>query len=204
MCFRSHLMFAVADIIFGSKYMKRLRTCALAILAATLPVLTGCSGQKTASQISNTQTAAKSDRVAQIDTSETAATDTPHASLSQQKQCADQSKRAFDEYVASVKNSKDGMGYGFTSHFDQKNNICYILVNGGPMMNRKPAFSSMVFDAYEGRQYADYFWMNTDNKKYWEVAPLLCNVQPRNAEQILCQSDEEFTSLIEKYFGIGR
>jgi hypothetical protein len=197
-------MFAVADIIFGSKYMKRLRTFALAILAATLLVLTGCSGQKTSSQISNTKAAAKSDRVEQIDIAEAAVPDTPHASLSQQKQCADQSKRAFDEYVASVKNSKDGMGYEFTSHFDQKNNICYILVHGGPMMNRKPAFSYLVFDAYEGRQYADYFWMNTEKKKYWEVSPLVCNVQPRNAEQIFCQSDEEFASLIEKNFGIGR
>jgi hypothetical protein len=88
------------------------------------------------------------------------------------------------------------MEYDFTSHFDQENNVCYILVHGGPMMSGKPVNSYLLCDAYEGRQYADYWWMNTDKKKYWEVAPLVCDVKPRNAEESFCHSDEEFASLL--------
>jgi hypothetical protein len=124
-----------------------------------------------------------------------------HAPLSQQKQCADQAKRAFDESYNPV---KDGMNYEFTSHFDSKANICYILVHAGGVSFGNPASNDLVFDAYEGRGYASYVWINTTKKKYWEIAPTECSVKPRNNEEIFCHSQDEFDSLIDKYFGIGR
>ena len=96
------------------------------------------------------------------------------------------------------------MTYEFTSHFDTKSNICYILVHGGGTYLGHASVNYLVFDAYEGRVYASYDWFNNQDKKYWEVTPIECNVKPRNTDAINCKTDDEFESLIDKYFSIGR
>lgn len=125
------------------------------------------------------------------------------ATLAQQKMCADQARRAFKEFYSP---SKDGISYDYTSHYDTRANVCYILVHGGGVFRDtgSPSVSNTVFDAFEGRTFASYMWINSENKKYWEVAPMECTVTPRGQEEILCKSSGEFEKLIDKYFGIGR
>jgi len=36
--------------------------------------------------------------------------------------------------------------------------------------------SIVVYDAFQGRVYANYIWINAKGKKYWEVAPTECDV----------------------------
>ena len=61
-----------------------------------------------------------------------------------------------------------------------------------------------VSDAFEGRGYASYVWVNAENKKYWEVAPMTCVAYPRGQTEITCKSSDEFDALVDKYFGIAR
>jgi len=107
-----------------------------------------------------------------------------HATLSQQKQCAEQAKRSFNEDFGPGASDEYGMHvhYDYTSHFDAKKNVCYLLVKGLGT-SPDPVQTADVYDAYERRQYASYFWINPKGKKYWEVAPYMCWVQP-NTEEI--------------------
>jgi len=73
----------------------------------------------------------------------------------------------------------------------------------GVTANKSPTVSYGVFDAIEGRAYATYIWINTQNRKFWEVPPTLCEVHPRGMDKIQCKDDDEFASLVDKYFGIG-
>lgn len=135
--------------------------------------------------------------------------DKPHAPLSQQKVCAEEAQKAFNK---SFKTEQDGVSYEFTSHYDAKNNVCYVLVHGSGVArprgtangNPSPYVSYSLFDAIEGRTYGDYVWINSTQKKYWEVPPMTCEVRPRGSDKMLCHSDDEFDQLIDKYFGIGR
>jgi hypothetical protein len=131
----------------------------------------------------------------------------PHALLSQQKVCAEEARKAFNK---SFKAEQDGVSYDFTSHYDAQNNVCYVLVHGsgavhgsGTNANSSAYVSYSLFDAMEGRTYGEYVWINSTQKKYWEVPPMMCDVKPRGSDKMLCHSDDEFDQLIDKYFGIG-
>jgi|ERR1022692_419552 triacylglycerol esterase/lipase EstA (alpha/beta hydrolase family) len=126
----------------------------------------------------------------------------PHAPLSQQKVCAEEAQKAFNK---SFKAEQDGVSFEFTSHYDTQAKVCYVLVHGsGATSKSTPYVSYSLFDAIEGRTYGDYLWINSTQKKYWEVAPISCSVKPRGSDKVLCHSDDEFDELIDKYFGIGR
>ena len=135
--------------------------------------------------------------------------DKPHAPLSQQKVCAEEARKSFNE---SFKREQDGVSYEFTSHYDAQNKVCYVLVHGSGAARPRgiangtpsPYVSYSLFDAIEGRTYGDYVWINSTQKKYWEVPPMVCEVRPRGSDKVLCHSDDEFDQLIDKYFGIGR
>lgn len=118
-----------------------------------------------------------------------------HATLSQQKMCAEQAAKRFKE-------DYKGATAEFTSHYDAKMNVCYMLVHHYPE-GASLGWSEEVFDAFEGRQYAYVLWLPKANKKYWEVPPVECSIKPIRDEKRLCHSVDEFTALIEKYFGIG-
>jgi hypothetical protein len=126
-----------------------------------------------------------------------------HAPLSQQKVCAEEARKAFNK---SFKAEQDGISYEFTSHYDAEASVCYVLVHGGGAVSSSssPYVSYFLFDAIEGRTYGQYTWINSQKKKYWEVAPMVCSVSPRGADKVTCKSDDEFDQLIDKYFSIGK
>jgi hypothetical protein len=129
---------------------------------------------------------------------------TRQATLAQQKICADQATRSFNGSDFSKHGKADTMSYEYTSHYDAAANVCYIMVIGTFNGKGKPAASDLVYDAFEGRVYANYVWINTQNKKYWEVPPMMCSVKPRGGDELTCHSSDEFETLIDKHFGIGR
>jgi hypothetical protein len=121
------------------------------------------------------------------------------ATLSQQKMCAEQARKTFHE-----NNPKPNATTGYTSHYDATANVCYIMVHYLDMSHGYPSVSDTVYDAFEGREYASYIWINPEKKKAWEVAPMECSVKPRGQDEVPCTSPEEFEKLVDKYFGIGR
>ena len=121
------------------------------------------------------------------------------ATLAQQKMCGEQARKKFRE-----DNPKPNDFTGYTSHFDAAANVCYIMVHSVVTEKGVPSVSDVVYDAFEGRVYASYVWINSQGKKYWEVAPMECRVKPRGQAEITCKSSKQFDDLVEKNFGVGR
>lgn len=124
--------------------------------------------------------------------------------LVQQRMCADQAKQSFNDSDFGKPGKADTMSHNYTSHYDAVANVCYIMVIGTYNGKGKPAASDLVYDAFEGRVYASYLWFNLQNKKFWEVPPTECSVKPRGGDEIICHSCDEFETLIDKHFGIGK
>ena len=61
-----------------------------------------------------------------------------------------------------------------------------------------PIESRTVSDAFEGKVYAHYFWINNERKKYWEVPPRQCDVTTLTGERVVCKSGEEYEHLIQE------
>ena len=129
------------------------------------------------------------------------------ATLPQQKMCAEQAKVSFDDFEKAPARGLKIITFStnYTNHFDVKTTTCYVeifdsfSIDGG----RTITTSKDVSDAFEGREYASYMWSSDKVKKFWEVKPTLCTVTPRNQDEIICQSDTEFDSLVLKHFGTG-
>lgn len=120
------------------------------------------------------------------------------ATLAQQKMCAEQAEKQFNSTSASQGSAN------FTSHYDARANVCYIMVHDAGVSYGNRTVSDVVYDAFEGRVYANYIFINSQKKYDWEVAPAECDVKPRGQAEITCKSSDEFEELIDKYFGIGR
>jgi hypothetical protein len=120
------------------------------------------------------------------------------ATLAQQKMCDEQAEKEFH------KSNPNASQYdSYTSHYDAEANVCYMMVTTVHTDHGGISFSDTVSDAFEGRGYASYMWINAHGKRFWEVSPAVCTVRPRGQESITCKSEDEFNSLIDKYFGIG-
>lgn len=116
------------------------------------------------------------------------------ASLPQQKMCDEQAAKKFTE-------NGHGTLDTYTSHYDPTENVCYIRVNS-TSAKKFPLITDVVYDAFGGRIYASYMWINSQNKKYWEVAPSTCEIHIPGKPVEKCSSAEEFNELTEKYFGV--
>src|SRR5712675_1279111 len=107
---------------------------------------------------------------------------TQHATLSDQKMCATQAKKAFLESdLSKPREPSDHLRNlspaDYTIHFDATASVCYILVSMNYIDDNKTIWTSIVvWDAFEGRGYADYLWHTDKVKKYWEQPPMPCSV----------------------------
>ena len=127
------------------------------------------------------------------------------ATLDEQKKCDAQASKRYHEGRARDRHHEEdttGMN-GYTSHFNPETNICYVWVRYSKIDDKTVTLADTISDAFEGRVYANYLWFNP-GKKAWEVTPTSCWVKPRKQDQIMCKTQEEFDSLVDKYFGIGR
>ena len=116
------------------------------------------------------------------------------ASLEVQAKCFEQARKFFAQ-----SGFKANAGDDLVNHFATKLNRCFIQVvqtipQGATIWNYR-----YVFDAFEGRTYASYGWHSDPTKKYWEVAPVLCEVYSPSGEKATCHSDDEFTQLTRVY-----
>jgi len=112
----------------------------------------------------------------------------PRATLEQQKMCADQAKKAFNE-------RREDLGFQFfSSHYDPTANICYVL-------HTKQSSGSFlvisVYDAFEGRSYGEFYRLDKEN-----FDNPTCYVKPRK-DKIGCKTEDEFRKLVEKHFGVA-
>ena len=117
---------------------------------------------------------------------------TKNGTLEFQDKCAKQAKVVFD----SERRGKDDIT-SYTNHYNATVNKCFIE----EYSNEPHIFSvsRTVSDAFEGKEYGQYFWSNPERKKYWEVPPTLCKVTPLSGEETFCNSSEEFDGLIKQF-----
>lgn len=130
--------------------------------------------------------------------------DNARPTLTQQKICAEQAKKSFDEYEQQPPHSgEDNPAADYTSHFDPQKNVCYVRISATTASKQSVTNSVVVYDAFERRVFANYFWVNSEGKKYWEVKPTMCEVHPQQQTTVYCHSSEEFNNLVEKWFGVA-
>jgi len=134
---------------------------------------------------------------------------TPRAgSLSDQKMCAIQAKKAYSEagydqpdpdFITTANE--------YTNHFDAKANVCYIMVHTYKTSRKDKSrmLSYVVWDAFEGRVYANYSMINLYGAKSdFAVAPMECSIKVPGQKEQTCKSSDEFEELVEKHFGVAR
>ena len=117
------------------------------------------------------------------------------ASLAQQKMCDEQAGKKFRENGPGTYDS-------YTSHYDPTVNVCYVRVDSLPA-GKFPVISDVVYDAFGGRIYANFMWINSRNKPAFEVAPSQCEIHIPGRPDQACKTAEEFDELTEKYFGVA-
>ncbi len=120
------------------------------------------------------------------------------ASLVQQKMCDEQAAKKFSE-------NGHGAIDTYTSHYDPTVNVCYIRIHSSA--GNPPVVTDVVYDAFGGRLYANYMWVNSQDKRYWtkeywEVPPSTCEIHIPNKSVEKCKTAAEFDKLTEKYFGV--
>jgi hypothetical protein len=125
------------------------------------------------------------------------------ASLSQQKMCDEQAAKRFhenensDDFHLKKKNPPIS---DYTSHYDPAVNVCYVRIHS---ITANPAtVGDTVYDAFGGRVFASYVWVNPQGKTFWEVSPSECTIHIPGKPDEKCKTDTEFDELTEKYFGV--
>lgn len=81
-------------------------------------------------------------------------------------------------------------------------NVCYIRVD--TIAANHSMATSVVYDAFGGRVYANYMWIKSQNKKFWEVAPSQCEIHLLSKPDETCRTADEFDELTDKYFGVSK
>jgi hypothetical protein len=114
--------------------------------------------------------------------------------LDLQAKCSDQARKAF-----TLSGLKESEGATYQNHYNVKLNKCFIETQNQSVRGKTIWTFRNVYDAFEGRLYGTYAWHTEDNKKYWEVKPTMCEVELRSGENQTCQSDEEFSKLVQGY-----
>src|SRR5215469_6465492 len=87
--------------------------------------------------------------------------------LAMQEKCAKQSLAEFKRLGWEQKSLA-----AFGSHYNRTLNKCFMRIE-----SRDGLFISIdVSDAYERKSYGSYMWKGSNDKKYWEVTPFVCQV----------------------------
>jgi len=132
------------------------------------------------------------------------------ATLAQQKMCAVQAQKVFNE--RRIKEGKHlNWSESFTSHYEGSTNVCYVMERTARMPidlaygDQHTITTISVVDAFEGRTYA--FFNGDGNQSHHGPT---CWFKPHGNELIFCVSDtsfhgleSEFDAIVYKYLGIS-
>jgi hypothetical protein len=102
----------------------------------------------------------------------------------------------FRELGYKLNGSKDNVAEVLQSHFNPSLNKCFMTIE---TMARDGSQNRFLLDAFEQREYAEYFWMVDKVKKYWENPPKVCKELPSSGDERLCQSDDEYKAVVKRY-----
>lgn len=115
-------------------------------------------------------------------------------SLDLQIKCSEQAKKAF---VQSGLKANDLAA--FQSHYNATLKKCFIDTSNTSVYGKTTWNYRNIYDAIEGKEYGIYIWHTDPIKKYWEVPPIKCEVESLQGEQQYCNSEKEFSKLVNIY-----
>jgi hypothetical protein len=121
-----------------------------------------------------------------------AASQTP--SLEQQGRCVKQAAEVFKQEGYGTGDTAD-----FTNHYSGRMGRCFVVISESRVDGNVASLDKNLSDAFEGKVYGSYEWVNREHKKYWEVAPSGCKVTLPSGEEKTCQSEEEWDQLVKAY-----
>ena len=115
------------------------------------------------------------------------------ASLAVQASCAKQAAEAFKNsgYANQL--------FGYENHFNARLGKCLVLISNTLVNGKQITVGENLSDAFEGRVFGSYIWINPGNKKFWEVSPTECYVISPTGERKDCTSSDEFDDLTKTY-----
>ncbi|MEW9580595.1 hypothetical protein [Paraburkholderia sp. DGU8] len=121
-------------------------------------------------------------------------------SLQLQERCAEQAKKVF--HALGYKEVQQNLNSdSYQSHYNTRLGKCFMAIESDnrTTIPGKEFINRVLLDAFEQREYAEYTWMSSENKKYWEVPPMNCKLmEPSTSEQI-CKSEDEYKAFVAKY-----
>ncbi len=83
-----------------------------------------------------------------------------YADLDSQAKCAKQAQIAFRELGFDRKTDN------YVNHYNMKLGRCFVQTEMGGISNGVPVVNRGLSDAFEGKVYGTYAWMNNQGKKY--------------------------------------
>jgi hypothetical protein len=116
------------------------------------------------------------------------------ATIAQQKMCADQARKTFNE--DNPTRPEHAIDFEYTSHYEASANVCYIMTHTATVNDKSFNISYAVYDAFEGRGYGSFISIKNDVME--------CYISRPGHDRENCKSSDEFEQLVDKYFGIGR
>jgi hypothetical protein len=115
-------------------------------------------------------------------------------SLETQGKCSKQATIAFAEGGWNRSAFVD-----YTNHYNPALNKCFVEIINNDFVDGHPSHSTILVDAFEGKVYGNYVWINLRGKKWWEVSPVECSVTTFSGEEKHCSSSGEFDALVKDY-----
>jgi len=111
-----------------------------------------------------------------------------------QEKCATQADKVFRQlgYQLNGTNSTDVL----QSHFNPERNKCFMTIE---TLAHDGTQTRYLLDAFEQREYAEYFWMVDAVKKYWDNPPKICKEIPIAGDETPCHSDDEYKVIVKRY-----
>ena len=124
-------------------------------------------------------------------------------SLQLQEKCAEQAKKVFR--TLGYKELKDTQQSPNTdtyqSHYNAKLGKCFMAIERVDMTTTpgKQFINRMLLDAFEQREYAEYTWISRNDKKDWEVPPMICKLIESSSSEQVCKTEGEYKAFVAKY-----
>jgi hypothetical protein len=118
----------------------------------------------------------------------TAAKTSRQEAFATQEKCTAQAEKVFRELGYKLNGSTSNVSEVLKSHFNPSRNKCFMTIE---TMSRDGTQARYLLDAFEQREYAEYFWMVDAVKKYWDNPPKVCKEMPTSGDEQACHSDDE-------------
>ena len=175
-----HVRNEIVNSPLSRAHLKRI--CALPVL---LSIMLGCNADRIARlEKQNSELEAKLDSLSKA------------ASLDVQAKCAQQARVVFSESGLSPK--KDALA-GYTDHYNQRLNKCFVKLNSMEATGKAAITYMLVQDAFEGKQYAEYYGSHMPGRPTDDATPNVCTITQQGGEEKECHSSKEFEESIRVY-----